>query len=164
MLPMLLAATMWRPLRLLTGLALLAPLLACEFATAQLPVESFTEPYRRIDVAPAEPGTVSAISVREGDRVQQGEVVATLEHDSLLVARDSAIANIEGTARLNAARAERSLRERRLQRLQKLHTQGYANHEEIAQAEGDLEVAAANVQLAEEQQALEALELRRLMP
>ena len=55
-------------------------LLLCDpqSARAQLPVESFTEPFRRVDLAPAEPGTVATIQVREGDSVRKGQVLATL--------------------------------------------------------------------------------------
>lgn len=152
----------WR--RLLTLCLPTIALLVCDprDARAQLPVESFTEPYRRVDLAPAEPGTVATIQVREGDSVKKGQVLATLEHDLLLVARETALANIASDGRLNAVRAELKLRQDRRNRLESLHQRGYATAEEVATAQADLDVALANVQIAAEQQVLQSLELAKV--
>src|SRR2546421_6460196 len=77
-------------------------------------IESFTEPYRKIDIGPAEPGILGTIPVHEGDRVSTGQIVAELENDMLFVALEIARASMDARGRLESAVAERDLRRARV--------------------------------------------------
>lgn len=135
-------------------------LLSANLAVASQ-VESFTEPFRKIDIGPAEPGTLSVIPVREGDRVAKGQVVAQLENDLLLVSLEIARASMEARGRLESALAERSLREGRLNKLVELRARQHASQEEVERAGADLAIAEANVLAAQEQQVIAALEHKK---
>ena len=135
--------------------------LAAQAASAQS-VEGFTEPFRKIDVAPSEPGTLATLSVKEGDRVTANQVVATLESEVLLVTLEAAKATCEATGRLDSAAAERDLRRSRLDKLLLLREKGHALQEEVERARADLAVADANVRTARDQAAINVLECKKV--
>ncbi|MHB1036484.1 MAG: efflux RND transporter periplasmic adaptor subunit [Pirellulales bacterium] len=124
--------------------------------------DAFTEPYRKIEVAAAETGTVEKLLVREGDRVVKGQTLATLDVDVLLVSQKIATANTQARGKLNSAQAERDLRKTRLERLEPLRQQGHASQAEIDRARTELAVAEANLLSAREQQLLDELECKRI--
>lgn len=146
------------PAKFMFALLLLLPAVC----SAQYLAESFTEPFRRIDIAPAELGTIKEVLVHEGDPVTRGQIVAKLDHDYLLVSLESARANREAQGKLSAAIAERDMRNTRAERLTLLREKGHASQEEVSRAEADLAVAQANLTIAREQQILDALECKRL--
>lgn len=127
-------------------------------AYAQSPIDGFTEPYRRSELAATEPGVVANVLVEEGDRVEAGQLVAQLENAALKAAAETAQATAENLGRLDAAKAECELRERRLNRLKELRTKGHAHQEELDRAETDLAVAQANFRIAQEQQRVDVLQ------
>ena len=121
-------------------------------------IEGFTEPYRRIDIAPAEPGIIAAIDVREGDAVRSGQQLASLDCDVLKIALEIARTSRDALGRQRAAVAERELRRVRLAKLEELRPRGHASGEEVERARADLEVAEANVLAIEEQNRIDSLE------
>jgi RND family efflux transporter MFP subunit len=125
------------------------------------PIEGFTEAFRQVELAPGEPGTLMSLNVREGDRVQKGQLVGSLDCDALLVAKQIAKLNMESHGRLDAAAAERDLRKSRLEKLQALRIKGHASQEEVNRASADADIAEANVLSAREQLAVDALEFKR---
>lgn len=125
-------------------------------------VDGFTEPYRTIHVAAAEPGIVARVSVGEGDRVRQGQLLATLDSDVLTASLRIAQAQVESIGRLAAARAEQKLCTTRLEKLRRLRADGHATQSELERAETDLEIARAKLLLAEEQRKIYALERQRI--
>lgn len=142
--------------------ATLMVLLACLGPTADVSlVEGFAEPFRKIDLAPAEPGVISELLVREGDRVEKGQVVAALDRDVLTISRDIAAANVEAQGKLHAAQAERELRQTRLTKLRELRERGHASQEELNRAQTELTVAEARIRELEEQRSIDALEIKR---
>ena len=120
--------------------------------------DGFTEPFRKIEVAASETGTVAQLLVHEGDRVTKGQALATLDNDVLEVSREIAAANAQAKGKLDSAVAERELRKTRLERLEPLRAEGHASQEEIDRARTDLAVAEANLQAAREQHQLDELE------
>ncbi len=124
--------------------------------------DGFTEPFRKIEVAASETGTVAQLLVHEGDQVARGQVLATLDNDVLEVSREIAAANVQAKGKLDSAVAERDLRETRLERLEPLLTEGHASQEEIDRAKADLAVAEANLKAAREQHQLDELESKRV--
>jgi len=124
-------------------------------------VEGFTEPFRKIDIAPPEPGTIARLAVKEGDRISKGEVLAALDCEHLVIAREMAKASMESHGRLDSAVAERDLRINRLAKLEELRTRGHASEEEVARAKTDAAIAEANLLAAQEQLRLDALEYQK---
>jgi RND family efflux transporter MFP subunit len=125
-------------------------------------VESFTEPYRKLDIIPAEPGILAALDVREGDRVEEGQRLGALDCEVQEIALEIARQNMEARGQLESAVAERDLRRTRLARLQELRGSGHATQDEVDRAQADLRVAEANVQSTLEKQKTDELEFRRI--
>ena len=146
------------PVPLLIGIAALLFSAVADGAS----FDGFTEPFRKIDVAASETGTVAQLLVHEGDRVTKGQVLATLDNDVLEVSREIAAANVQAKGKLDSAAAERDLRKTRLERLGPLRSEGHASQEEIDRAEADLAVAEANLQAAREQHQLDELERKKI--
>src|SRR5262249_194932 len=74
------------------------------------PYAGFTEPFRRIDVAAAERGTVAKLCVREGERVTKGQPLAILDKEVLEVSRAIATTAADAKGKLESATAERDVR------------------------------------------------------
>jgi RND family efflux transporter MFP subunit len=127
-----------------------------------LTVEGFTEPYRRIDVAAAEPGVITALHVREGDVVHPEQLLATLDLDILIATRKMAEASMHAQGSLQVATARLALKQARLARLRELKDDGHANSEEVATAEREVQVAEAELTIAKEDRLIKAHEYARI--
>ena len=143
-------------------LACLALLLGIAAPTYADNYESFTEPHRNLALAPAEPGLLVELNVREGEVVQAGQSLAALDRETLLIAREIAETTLKSEGKSRAAQAECTLRRERLDKLRKLRAQGHAGADEVARAEADLEIAEGQRLTLEEQRALDRLELRKI--
>lgn len=125
-------------------------------------VEGFTEPYRSVDISLGEPGVVTMVNVEPGDTVKAGDILLALDTSvlqaTLAVAREKA----EVTGNVAAARAEVDLRTERLQQIQLLRERGHATQRELRRADTDLAIAAARLQLAEEERQLNELDCKRI--
>jgi RND family efflux transporter MFP subunit len=124
--------------------------------------DGFTEPFREIDIASPEPGIIKQLAVREGEHVQTGQVLTTLDnevHTALLaIAEQSKLAQ----GRLEALQAELSLRRDRVEKFEKLVELGHARQEEIEKARMELEIAVAQVKAAREDLLIKDLEYRKI--
>jgi RND family efflux transporter MFP subunit len=125
-------------------------------------VEGFTEPYRKFDLIPPEQGFIASLTVHEGDPVKKGQLLGTLDCEVQQVALEIAQNNVAAHGRLDAATAERDLRQWRLEKLQELHQAGRANQEELNRAASELAVAEANLLAAREQHKADVLEAERI--
>lgn len=121
-------------------------------------VESFTEPFRRIEIAPAEPGILATIDVREGDAVTKGQQLAALECEVLRISLQIARLARDAQGRQQAALAELELRRMRLAKLEELRPRGHSSGEEVERARADLHVAEANLLAIQEQHGVDVLE------
>jgi len=130
-------------------------------AAAANPIEGFTEPYSKVDLAPAEPGILLSLRVHEGDRVHKGQLLGMLDCEALEISRQIARLNMESHGRLDAAVAERWLRKTRADKLEALRLKGHSSQEEVDRAHADFEIAEANVLTAQEELAVDALEFKR---
>lgn len=126
------------------------------------PVESFTEPSRKVDVVPAETGVLRTLDVREGQRVAKDQRLAALDCEVQEIALEMARANLEARGQLESAVAERDLRKKRLAKLLELRGSGHATHDEADRASADLAVAEASVLAATDKQKIDELECRRI--
>ena len=138
----------------------LAALVLTVMAASSLPaaeIESFTEPYRSIDVAAVDTGLIIAVHVREGDRVEPNQSLADLNQDVLRATLEIARVQRDATSSLKSAEAELRLKANRLKNFQELRKTSNATEEEVRQAELEKELAEAAVLAAKE-----TLETRRL--
>src|SRR5262245_5517298 len=144
----------------LTALLLFA---LCNCARSNDAVDGFTEPFRKIELAPAEPGVLSSIVASEGQAVEAGQLLAALDNEVLQIALKISKQVLAARGKYEATKAERDLRAERLKRLQSLQPQGFAHREEVDRAAVDLAVADANLLAIEEQRALDVLEQEKTM-
>lgn len=150
------APVVWRTIRALASIATLAG------PASAATLDGFAEPWHVIEVSAAEPGLVMSVEVDEGDRVAAGQVLAQLDHQALLAAREIARARSQHHAQLDLATAEVELRGRRLEKLRELDRAGHARPDEIDRAEADLAIAVASQLAAQEEQELASLEFGRM--
>ncbi len=120
------------------------------------------EPYRTINVAAEEVGTIQEILVREGDSVKQGQILARLNSQVLFAQLAIAEQNSQAQGRLEASLAELRLREHRFAQLSALRTDGAARQEEVDRAESEVAIAQANVRTAREELESRRLECERI--
>jgi RND family efflux transporter MFP subunit len=130
-------------------------------ATAQVTV-SFTEPFEQIDVSAAEFGLIQRIDVHEGQTVRSGGLLGELDIRVLQESRRLAKQRSESTARINAARADLSLKKSHYDKLAPLLLEGHANQSEIERAKSEYDQAFAALQLAEEESVEANIELARI--
>ena len=118
--------------------------------------------FARLKSAPAEPGVLANVQASEGDAVELGQLLGTLDNEVLQIAVKIAKQVAELRGKYEAAKAERDLRSDKLQRLQSLSV-GFAHREEIDRATTDLAVAEANALALEEQRTLDTLEYEKTL-
>jgi len=124
--------------------------------------DGFTEPFREIDIASPEPGIIVQINVQEGDKVQAGQMLFTLDNDVHAALLAIAEQNKQASGRLEALLAELTLRQDRFKKFQKLLKAGHARQEEIDKARMELKIAAAQVKAAREDLLIKELEYRKI--
>ncbi len=125
-------------------------------------IESFTEPFRKVELTPAETGILTLLTVKEGDRVRKDQTIGSLDCDVQEIAQQIAHTAMQSRGRLDSALAEQELRKKRLDKLNELRATGHATQEEIHRAAADLSVAEANVLTANEQRVIDTLEHKKL--
>jgi RND family efflux transporter MFP subunit len=146
-----------------TGLSSIAVLLALAAAPASSGrTDGFTEPYRAINVAAPEAGIITALRVHEGDRVRQDQVLAELDVDVLVAARDVAKAGSDALGRVRSAQADLELKQDRLASLRELLARGNAYPQEVRRAGRELKIAEAELLAAREDQVVKRLDCLRI--
>ncbi len=121
---------------------------------------SIVRPTRDAALSAAVDGIVTRILVKEGQKVQAGDVVATLDNRVALANLTVARAAAARTAALQRARSELRWARRYLDRL--LEAKDAASQHSLDQAKSAVDRAAANLKLAEEErrQAIVQVELQ----
>lgn len=125
--------------------------------------EGYTEPAQVIDVAIDETGTVEEVFVREGDFVEKGTPLLSLNSDLVNARIDLASQQMASIGRLKAAKAEVELTNQRLERIEQLQSTGHARQSEFARAVKEAEVANANLVSVQEDIESRQLEYQRLL-
>lgn len=124
--------------------------------------DGFTKPFREIDVASPEPGIIMEMTVREGELVETGQVLTTLDNDVhtalLAIAEQSKMAK----GRLEALQAELSLRQDRVSKFEELVLRGHARQEELEKARMEQEIALAQLKASHEDLLIKELEYRKI--
>ena len=124
--------------------------------------ESFTKPYRVIEVAAAEPGRVANVSVQRGDTVVAGQTLLQMDSAILEATRTVVAAQAAGKARIDGLKVEHDLQLRRLDQFESLAKDGLGSSEELYRARADEQIALANLREAQElkeQQQLKVAEI-----
>lgn len=109
-------------------------------AETTVPARIALDPRREARVSAVTAGTLERILVRPGDHVTEGGALATVQSPDLGTAIGD---HLSASARLDMARARRD-------RIETLRSGGFSSLAEVAQAEADYTVAAAEAEAAEE--------------
>ncbi len=126
-------------------------LIACGGIGDQVPSYTGTVEITEVDVSPVMPGRIEQVLVHEGDQVQAGQVLFTLETEALeleLQARKAAMEQARAavattTAQYQAAQAQVATLERELERMQSLEEAGAGTAQQTSQLQGQFDVANA---------------------
>lgn len=120
-------------------------------------IQSFTEPFRIINVAAAESGIVIGLNVEEGDAVEKDQPVADLNQDVLKASVEIARSHRDTVSGLKSSESELKLKTERLKKLRELRINGNSSEEEVSRALLEFEIAEARLL-----QVRENLEIKRL--
>ena len=125
-------------------------------------ISGFTEPYRSIEIAAPEMGTISEITVNEGDIVERGSVLARLDEAVLKASLEMARQSSEAKGKLKSKFAELNLQEKRFEKLVGLQQRRHASQTEIDRAKSQLEIAKAQVEAVEDELRIKTYEMKRI--
>lgn len=133
----------------------------CPVGTAA-EVDSFTEPYRRVEIPAAEIGIMDAFLVQEGDQVRQGQLLARMDDSVLLASLDVARAAKDAKGSLRAAEASVEAKQKQFDSYKSLRNRGNATQREMDRAENDLIQAKSQLQSVREELEVRRLEFERI--
>lgn len=125
-------------------------------------IEAFTEPYRDVAIAAAEMGTIASVSVKEGDLVTGGTVVASLDDQVLRAGLEVARGSSQATGTLKSATADLEMKATEIRKLQELRERDHASQREVDRTTLEHQIAAARVQAVREELQIKSLECARI--
>ena len=134
-------------------------LMACKVSEGQ--IDGFTEPFRQIDLSSDETGAIRSLNVDEGERVQKGDIVATLDDRVQSLQLKIATHTANSTSQLVAAKRTLDKRQAIAEQLKLLNSRGHASESEIIRAEMELSIAQAKFLAAQEERAVRIIERER---
>lgn len=114
-------------------------------------VLGYLEPYRNIDMDVAEVGVIGEIFVKEGDRVEEGQALLSLNNRVLEAQLEIARIQSESTAAVTVAQADLDVAEERYGKLSQLRSSGTAHSSEVARALAEKKKAEGQVSIANEE-------------
>lgn len=107
---------------------------------------------RRVDVVPEIGGRIEDVKVTVGDVVTRGQLLAVLEHNSLVLAASQAKANrAAAAASIERAELDVDTAERELKRVRELAARGAASQAELERSEAAVDTAKAMLRSARSQ-------------
>ena len=108
-------------------------------------IPGYTEAIEKVEVAAKESGLLQKLNVKQGDIIEKGEMLATLDDE--IQKSQLAIATHLAASKGDLARAESELntKERIFEHFKRLSAEGFAQEKEIIRAKLDVETAQANV-------------------
>ncbi len=150
---------MWKACTIL----LLAPLMAAASSGEGVKtISGFSEPYRHIEVASPESGVISAVKVKEGEKVSAGQVLVSLDTTVLDAYYRTAKARSEADGAVKVLEVKVSLKQKIFAQMEELRKTGSATLNEVEKAQADLSVAEAELESAKEAIAIHELECRQI--
>ncbi|GJL80450.1 MAG: hemolysin D [marine bacterium B5-7] len=123
----------------------------------------FLEPYRRVQLGFPESGVIGIMKVREGQQINEGEELASLDNRVLNAAIAIAKAQSDSTVDIRLAEITLADRRDRLSQLEKLHRNGNARMDEVTKAALDVSVAEAELDAARHRHSISQLEYRHIL-
>jgi len=124
-------------------------------------ISAFIEPYRDIDVATSEMGTLAYLNVKEGDHVTRGQVLGGLDEEVVRANLDVAQKAKEARGRLVSAEEELAFQTENLRKIRQLIERRHASAEELARTETQQRIAEAQVLAIREELELKSAEYTR---
>lgn len=124
-------------------------------------VSAFIEPYRDIDVATSEMGTLAYLNVKEGDYVSLGQVLGGLDDEVVRANLDVAQKAKEARGRLVSAEEELAFQTENLRKIRQLVERRHASAEELSRSETQQRIAEAQVLAMQEELELKSAEYTR---
>jgi RND family efflux transporter MFP subunit len=151
-------------LLLVLGIAILTPIGDARVVTAQTLsrqqariAEGFTEPFQTVRVASPESGVLKTLSIREGQRVKTGQIIATLDSQVLAASLASAQQKLAARGKIKGAFAAEQSKLHQLTQMRSLYRKEHASDKEVKQAQLAYDLAAATLEEAND--GLRALEM-----
>ncbi|EMI42038.1 efflux RND transporter periplasmic adaptor subunit [Rhodopirellula sp. SWK7] len=135
--------------------------LNCSHADA-VEIETFTQPYRSVDVPAAEMGVLKSVVVEEGTRVSEGQLLAQIDDRVLRSSLEIADAAVRAVSTRRAAEAELALCEEQLRSYRELLSEGNATQREVDRAETNFWQATTRMQTVREEAEMRELEQKRI--
>ncbi|MEM6279432.1 MAG: efflux RND transporter periplasmic adaptor subunit [Verrucomicrobiota bacterium] len=114
-------------------------------------VLGYLEPYRSIDMDVAEVGVIGEIFVDEGQLVEEGEALLSLNNSVLEAQLEIAKIQSESTAAVTVAQADLDVATDRYTKLSKLRNSGTAHASEVARAQAEQKKAEGQLNIANEE-------------
>jgi RND family efflux transporter MFP subunit len=130
-------------------------------AVASAQIDGFIEPYRKIELASDESGSISELLVAEAQHVEEGEAIARL--DTRVQELQFEIANHLASTRSQLVAADEAYKKRLAisEQLEKLGANGHASQSEIIRSQMELSIAKAKLLAAQEEITVRELEKQR---
>ena len=125
-------------------------------------IEGFTEPYRDINMAAAEMGTLARIEVKDGDIVRAGQILATLDVGVLEASLEVARAGMNALGELQTSQTQLGLKKVELTKLTELFGRKHASQQELDRVNGEVRVATSRLQSVREDIDVRRLEFARI--
>ena len=125
-------------------------------------IKGFTEPYHSVDLATSESGTVSEISVEEGEYVRADSILARINESVLLAALEVVNESANSKGKLNSALAEWRMQQQRLERIEGLFSRQHASQNELDRVRSQLEIAQAQVESARDELRVKVREAKKI--
>ena len=114
-------------------------------------VLGYLEPYRSIDMDVAEVGVIGEIFVEEGELVDEGEALLSLNNSVLEAQLEIARIQSESVAAVTVAQADLEVAVDRYSKLSKLRSSGTAHSSEVARALAEKKKAEGQLSIANEE-------------
>ena len=124
-------------------------------------VSAFIEPYRQIEIASGEIGLLKELSVREGQEVKAGQILARLDESLLLATLEMSKSALNAKGKIKLAQAELDQAKRKHEKVVGLRERNHASQVELERAQSQVEIAEAQLEQVLDELKLKKLEIAR---
>ncbi|MDG1810232.1 MAG: efflux RND transporter periplasmic adaptor subunit [Pirellulaceae bacterium] len=128
---------------------------------AMAQINGFTQPYREIDLASDETGSISTLNVNAGTEVEVGQIIARLDDGVQKLQVEQASHLSHSTSALESAKKTYEKRQLITERIRELISTGHATDSELIRAELEESIAQANYMAAQENTIGHEINLRK---
>ena len=132
------------------------------FGQSSQQAEGFTEPFKTVVVASPESGIIQSLTVREGDMVRDGDVLAQLDSQVLIASANAAREKLKARGKINGAIASVQNKAHLLRQMEELLKGEHASDKEVKQAQLEFDLANANLESAKDELRAQEMEIKRI--